>query len=211
MKLEEDIQELHKGKIDYIHFDVMDGLFVPRYGLFPEIITQIRASSNIPFDLHMMVEKSEEYIDAFVKAGANQPEDVYTIHAESTRHLDRVIRKIKSYGIKAGVALNPSTPLHVLDYVLPEIDMVMIMAINPGVVGHKLIPHILDKILHTQEKLSAYPNIVIAVDGGVSFNSASRMAKAGATMLVCGTQTIYRQESSISIKIKELRDLLYKY
>jgi ribulose-phosphate 3-epimerase len=156
----------------------------------------------------MMVEDAEKYLDTFVQAGLNKKDDIYVVHAESTNHLDRVLRNIKERGIKAGVALNPGTSLHVLDYVLPNIDLVMLMAINPGIVGHKLIPHMLDKISHLKEKLVEYPDIIIEIDGGVNFESAPKMIQAGATMLVCGTQTIYNQESPLNKKINELRKIL---
>lgn len=208
LNLKKDVVALKKGKIDYIHFDVMDGVFVPRYGLFPEIITQIRKISKIPLDMHMMVESAEDYIETFVKAGADQPDDIFVVHAETTKHLDRVMRKIHSFGIKAGVALNPGTPLTVLEYVLPSVDLVMLMAINPGIVGHKLIPHIIHKISDTKEMLKKYPDIVLEIDGGVNFESAPEMLKAGATMLVCGTQTIYRPEAPLDKKIREVRKLL---
>jgi len=205
LNLKSDLKLLEKGKIDYIHFDVMDGLFVPRYGLFPEIISQIRSYTNIPLDIHMMVEDAEQYIETFVKAGVNKKNDIFVVHAETTKHLDRVLKKIHEHGIKSGVALNPGTPLTVLDYVLPRLDLVMLMAINPGIVGHKLIPHIIDKVSDLKEKLLKYPDILIEVDGGVNFESAPKMLKAGATMLVCGTQTIYQPDAPLNIKIKELR------
>jgi len=209
LHFEEDIRLLEKGKIDYLHFDVMDGLFVPRYGLFPEILTQIRAINKTPIDVHMMVESPEDYIETFVNAGLNQPDDIFVIHVESTKHVDRVVRRIRDKGIKAGVALNPGTNISILDYILPSIDLIMLMAINPGIVGHKLIPHIIDKISHVKEKLEDYPNIIIEVDGGVNFDSAPKMISAGASMLVCGTQTIYKpKEAPLDQKIKELRTVL---
>lgn len=205
MNLQKDIKLIEKGKIDYIHFDVMDGVFVPRYGLFPEMITQLRTLSKVPIDLHLMVSKPEEFLSTFYKAELNQPDDIIVVHIESTHHLDRVIRNIKKLGIKAGVALNPATPLSVLDYVLDDIDVVMLMAINPGIVGHKLIPSSLQKIADLKEKLSNYQHIEIEIDGGVSFESAPKMINAGATMLVCGTQTIFQHKEPIDQRITMLR------
>lgn len=207
LNLEKDVIELERGHIDYIHFDVMDGLFVPRFGLFPEIMTQVRGISELPMDIHMMVEDAEKYIDTFVQYGANE-KDIFTVHAESTRHLDRVIRRIKSSGMKAGVALNPATPIEVLRYVFHEVDMVMLMAINPGIVGHKLIPEMLDKIADLNN-LIGDRNIIIGVDGGVNFESAPKMLKKGATLLVCGSQTVFRpKEGTISQNAKKLRQVL---
>ncbi len=208
MHLDKEIETLEKGNIDYIHFDVMDGVFVPRYGLFPEIITQIRKTCQIPMDIHMMVEDAESYLETFVKAGVNKKDDIFVVHAESTKHLDRVLRRIQEKGIKAGVALNPATSLHVLDYVLPQLDLVMLMAINPGIVGHKLIPSMIEKIAHLKEKLAEYPHILIEVDGGVNFESAPRMLAAGASMLVCGTQTIFQPPTPLLDRVRDLRKVL---
>lgn len=208
MHLDEEIKTLEKSKIDYIHFDVMDGIFVPRYGLFPEIITQIRKNCQIPMDVHMMVEDSENYIESFFKAGLNKKDDIFVVHAESTKHLDRVLRRIKEKGIKAGVALNPATPLDILNYALPQLDLVMLMAINPGIVGHKLIPSMIGKLAHLKEKLSEYPHILIEVDGGVNFESAPKMLVAGASMLVCGTQTIFQPPAPLQDRVRDLRKVL---
>lgn len=205
MDLQKDIKLAEKAEIDSIHFDVMDGVFVPRYGLFPEIITQMRKFSNIPIDLHLMVSKPEEFILTFVDAGMSQSNDIIVVHAESTQHLDRVIRSIRKHGVKAGVVLNPATPLSVIDYVLGDIDLVMLMAINPGIIGHKLIPSTLQKIADLKEKLSDHPHIVIEIDGGVSFESAPKMINAGATMLVSGTQTIFQHKEPLDQRIKMLR------
>lgn len=210
MRLEEDVRLLMKGGIDFIHFDVMDGLFVPRYGLFPEMFAQMRKFCPLPVDFHMMVEDVEPYIKTFVDAGADQ-NDIFVVHAESTRHLHRAVKKIRDHGLKAGVALNPATPIEVLHYVLEEIELIMLMAINPGIVGHKLIPHMLQKIADTKKLIEGRDNIIIEIDGGVNFESAPQMIARGANMLVCGSQTIFRpQEASIDQKIRDLRQLLDK-
>lgn len=204
INLSEEIKSLERGKIDYIHFDVMDGSFVPRFGLHPEMLTAIKKITNIPVDVHLMVDYPEEYISDFAKAGA----DIIAVHAESTKHLHRVIKKIRDSGIKAGVALNPATPLNVLDYVLDDIDLVVLMAINPGIVGHKLIPCAMNKIIDLRKKLAKHPKIMIQIDGGVTQESAAEMVKKGATMLVCGSSTIFRPPEKIETKIKELRKII---
>lgn len=199
--LEEQIQLLEQAHIDYIHFDVMDGRFVPRFGLYPEMLEKIKSLSSVPVDVHLMIDSPEQYIDIFAKAGA----DYIVVHAESTRHLHYVIKKIKDLGVKAGVALNPATTLDVLDFVMDDIDLVMLMAINPGIVGHKLIPQMIDKIDLLKKKLHDRPDMIIEIDGGVNPESASQMIKKGANMLVCGTQTIFKSNENVSEKIVELR------
>lgn len=208
LHLQKDIKSLEKGKIDYLHFDVMDGMFVPRFGLFPELVREARKVSTVPMDIHMMVENPEEYIDTFISYGANK-EDILTIHVESTRHLHRSINKIKSSGLKVGVALNPATPLTTLNYIIEDIDMVMLMAINPGIVGHKLIPSMLQKISDVKTMIGDR-NIYIGVDGGVTPGSVSIMLHNGANFLVCGTQTIFKPNTNIAKNIFSLRKLLDK-
>jgi ribulose-phosphate 3-epimerase len=200
LNLKNDITELKKGKIDYIHFDVMDGIFVPRYGLHPEILQEMRTLTKIPVDVHMMVINVEPYIGIFAQAQAN----IFTFHAESHLHADRTIKLIKKSGMKAGIALNPATPLSVLDYILDDIDLILLMAINPGIVGHKLIPGMMEKIKHLKQKIKNHPNIIIEIDGGVTPESAPLMIENGANMLVCGSSTIFKPPTAINIKIKEL-------
>lgn len=208
LHLQKDVTLLEKGKIDFMHFDVMDGMFVPRFGLFPEILREVRKISKVPMDIHMMVEDPEEYIDTFISCGANK-DDIFTIHVESIRHLHRVVKKIKSSGLRVGVALNPATPLVTLNYILDDIDMVMLMAINPGIVGHKLIPSTLQKISDVKAIIGE-KNIYIGVDGGVTPESAPKMLKNGANYVVCGTQSIFKPNTSITKNITDLRNLLDK-
>jgi len=199
-----DLRLLEKGGIDHLHFDVMDGHFVPRLGLLPEMLTAIKKHTNMPVDIHLMIENPEHYIPLF----AQSPDDIIVVHAESTKHLDRMIRLIKDSGSRAGVALNPATPLNVLDYVIEDIDLVMLMAINPGIVGHKLIPQAIRKISDLSKYASKKNDLIIEIDGGVNFESAIEMIKAGANMLVCGTSTIYNKEKPINEKIVELRETI---
>lgn len=207
LHLDKAIRQLDKGAIDFIHFDVMDGLFVPRFGLHPEILQQIKTLVKIPVDVHMMVMDVEPYIDIFAKAGA----EIFTFHAESHMHIDRTIKLIKKAGMKAGIGLNPATPISVLDYILDEIDLILLMAINPGIVGHKLIPNTMEKIKNVKEKIQNYPDILIEIDGGVTFESAPEMIKNGANMLVCGSSTIFKPPVPIDNKIKELRETIKNY
>jgi ribulose-phosphate 3-epimerase len=205
LNLESEINQLVSGKTDLIHFDVMDGSFVPRYGLYPEILTYLKTKTSIPVDVHMMVDDPESYIETFKHAGA----DFYNVHVEACKHLHRIVKKIRDCGMKPGVALNPATPISSMEWVIKDIDMVVLMAINPGIVGHKLIPSMLDKIKLVREYANQAGNVdlIIEIDGGVTFDSAKFMIEAGADALVCGTGTIFRpQEDSIHNKLNSLRN-----
>jgi ribulose-phosphate 3-epimerase len=207
LNLKDEIIQLHNAETDLIHFDVMDGLFVPRYGLYPEILTYLKKITNIPVDVHMMVSNSEDYIDDFSKAGA----DYYNVHVESTIHLHRVVKKIRDIGMKPGVAMNPATPISQLDWVIKDIDMVVLMAINPGIVGHKLIPDIINKIKQLREfaNQNGNENLIIQIDGGVTPASIPLMVNAGADALVCGTGTIFRpKEDTLFNKVNEIKNLI---
>jgi ribulose-phosphate 3-epimerase len=205
LNLKADVKELIKGQVDFIHFDVMDGEFVPRYGLYPEILSALKKQTDIPVDVHMMVNNPEDYINDFSLAGANY----YNFHIESTNHAHRIVKKIEMSGMLPGIALNPATSLSTLDYLIKDIKMVVLMAINPGIVGHKLIPEMINKI----KKLRKFANdngntdLIIEIDGGVTFESGKTMIEAGADTLVCGTGTIFRpHEDTISNKIAAFRE-----
>lgn len=207
VNLKDDLKSLEKGKVDYLHFDIMDGLFVPRFGQYPEMLRSIKENSKIPVDVHLMVQNPEPYIPILAEFGA----DVIVPHVESTPHIHRVIKIIKDHGVRAGVALNPGTSLSSLDYLLDEIDWVELMAINPGIVGHKLIPNMLNKIYDLKKIVGSRPGFEIQIDGGVTPQSASKMILAGASVLVCGSSTIYRpKEGSLDVKINEMRKTIDK-
>ena len=187
LNLEKVITEIAASDIDYIHFDVMDGVFVPRFGLYPEILTRLRTITDIPVDVHMMVDNPELYIETYAKAGAS----IFYVHVENNNNLHRTLKLIKNSGMKPGVILNMATPINVLDYILQDIDYIMLMAINPGIVGHTIIEAIYDKIKDVKKQIEG-TEIKIVIDGGVNPESSSRMVKAGADILVCGTSTIFR-------------------
>jgi ribulose-phosphate 3-epimerase len=204
LNIESDIKEIIKGNADWIHFDVMDGSFVPRYGLFVEILHHLRKLTDIPVDVHMMVNNPEDYIESFALAKA----DYYCFHIEATSHAHRVIKKIQNSGMKAGIALNPATPISSLDWIINDISMVCLMAINPGIVGHRLIPEMYNKIKALREYAleKGNPNLIIEIDGGVTFDTGKVMVENGADALVCGTGSIFRpQEDTISNKISLFR------
>jgi ribulose-phosphate 3-epimerase len=186
----EEIRALEKIGVDYIHFDVMDGHFVPNFTLGPDLMRSVRLITDIPMDIHLMVEKPENYIGLFEpRAG-----DIVCIHQESTVHLQKVLTSIKETGVKAGVALNPSTPLCMIQHVLRDVDIVLVMTVNPGFAGQELIPETLEKI--KELKMIIIENgldIEIEVDGNVSFENARKMKKMGADIFVAGTSSLFNR------------------
>lgn len=203
LNLKEQIALLEQGGIDLIHFDVMDGNFVPRYGLHPEMLKAVKSISQLPVDVHLMVNDPEPYIDDFAKAGAKY----FAPHIEPVHHIHRIIKKTRDAGMRTGVALNPGTPINVLDSIIDDLDLIILMAINPGIVGHKLIPSMIKKI-HNLKQYIDHRDVLIQVDGGVTPETAPIMLDAGADMLVCGSSTIFRPDASVDNKIKELRRTL---
>ena len=189
-KLGEEILAVEKGGADYIHIDVMDGHFVPNITIGPLIVDAIRPITKLPLDVHLMIENPDQYIEAFAKAGA----DYITVHVEASRHLHRTIQNIKSYGVKAGVVLNPATPVESIQHIIADIDMVLLMSVNPGFGGQKFIPEVLPKIRKVKEMAEQKGlDIEIEIDGGVNSETAKLCMEAGANVLVAGS-AIYNQE-----------------
>ena len=180
--LQSEIEKLDKSGADWIHVDVMDGNYVPNLTLGPAIVKSLRQYTKLPFDVHLMVANPDQMIPWFVAAGA----DIITVHAEVCPHLDKTLQTIRSYGIKAGIALNPATSEDVLKYVLDKVDMVLVMSVNPGFGGQKFIEAAINKIVEIKEMIGDR-NIEIEVDGGVNPLTASRCISAGADVLVAGT------------------------
>jgi ribulose-phosphate 3-epimerase len=183
-KLGVEVEEAEKAGADIIHIDVMDGSFVPNLTVGPVVVKAIRPLTKLPLDVHLMIEEPDRYLEAFVKAGA----DIITVHFEASRHLHRILNWIRESGVKAGVSLNPATPLYNLDFIVSEIDVVLIMSVNPGFGGQSFIPSTLKKISKLRELLNEENSTAsIEVDGGVKVDNARQIVEAGADILVMGS------------------------
>ena len=192
--LKSDIEILDKSGVKYLHLDVMDGMFVPNISFGPMIIKQLRPLTNMVFDVHLMIEDPDRYVQSFKDAGA----DILTVHYEACKHLHRTISYIKSLGMKAGVSLNPATNIDVLDYVLEDLDLVLVMSVNPGFGGQSFIPSALDKIKNLKEKIKERNlNVIVEVDGGVKTTNVKDVVEAGADLIVSGSDVFADKENRI--------------
>jgi ribulose-phosphate 3-epimerase len=180
--LADDIARVEAGGPDLLHVDVMDGRFVPNLTIGPIVVEAIRKRTRLPLDVHLMIVEPERYVGAFVSAGA----DLVTVHAEACAHLQRVLAQIREAGAKAGVALNPSTPPDAIDYVLDDLDLVLVMSVNPGFGGQQFIPSAHAKIRRVRETIADRP-IELSVDGGVKLDHVASLARDGVTVLVAGS------------------------
>lgn len=198
-KLGQQVEMVELAGADMLHIDVMDGHFVPNITMGPGIIESLRPYSNLPFDVHLMVEEPDRLIKSFVKAGA----DILTVHVEASKHIHRSIGLIKDFGIKAGVALNPATNEECLKYLLDDIDMILVMSVNPGFGGQKFIPQTLDKIRRVKEMIGDRP-IDIQVDGGINLHNIYDITKAGANVIVAGVAIFHA--SDVTDMIKSFRE-----
>ena len=191
-RLGEQVAEATKAGADYIHVDVMDGHFVPNITIGAPVVAAIRRWTNLPLDVHLMIEAPEHQIGQFADAGA----DIITVHIEACPHIHRVVQAIKELGIKVGVALNPGTPIDTLREVLPSLDLVLVMTVNPGFGGQAFIEAMLDKIAHLRAELDKRGLVTeLEVDGGINAEVAPRVVRAGAKILVVGTAVFNSQQT----------------
>jgi ribulose-phosphate 3-epimerase len=201
-RLGEQIDEVARAGADYIHVDVMDGHFVPNITIGAPVVASIRHVTSLPLDVHLMIEHPERYISDFVNAGA----DIITVHVEASPHLQGTIQAIKELGVKAGVSLNPPTPIGAVEEFLPHVDLVLIMSVNPGFGGQSFIPETLPRIASMRKILDDRGlSAELEVDGGITADNAPDIVKAGADVLVAGN-SIFRAGDGISGAIQRLRE-----
>lgn len=200
-RLLEDVKKVEKAGCEYLHIDVMDGHFVPNITLGPGIVKSLRKDVNMVFDAHLMIENPDNYIKEFVDAGC----DIIVVHQEACTHLHRTIQNIKSHGIKAGVALNPATPIETIKYVLQDVDMVLLMSVNPGFGGQSYIPVVTEKIKELKALIDKMNlDIDIEVDGGVKPSNIAEVVNAGANVIVAGSAIF--NAGNIDEAVKSLRE-----
>ncbi len=205
-RLGEQVRAAEEAGADYIHVDVMDGHFVPNLTLGPDIVAAVRRSTSLPLDVHLMIESPERLAPRFVEAGAS----LVTVHQEACPHLNYVLSMLRGLGVRAGVAINPATPVAVLEEVLEQADLVLVMTVNPGFGGQKLIPSSMEKVRRAASLIASRgAPAELEVDGGIGPNHAAMLARAGARVLVAGS-AVFNQRGSVAANLAALRDAVVR-
>ncbi len=203
-RLGEHVSEAEAAGVEYIHVDVMDGHFVPNITIGPMIVKALRRITKLPLDVHLMIEKPESFLEEFAKAGA----DILTVHQETCTHLHSTIQQIHDLGVKAGVSINPSTPVSTLEEVLPDLDLVLVMSVNPGFGGQSYIKSCTQKIKKLRKMLDdCGSSAELEVDGGVNVNTVNEVVNAGADVFVAGS-AVFNDKNSVAENVKLLREKL---
>lgn len=201
--LERELKTLESGGADLIHLDIMDGNFVPNISFGPKIVESIKSKTSLPLEVHLMVERPENHIKSFIDAGG----DIIIVHYETSKHLDRLIQTINEADVKSGIALNPATPLNVIEYLINKIDFLLLMTVNPGFGGQKFIPEMFGKIEKARKIIdNQKKSISLEVDGGINFNNISKVIEAGAEIIVVGQ--IISKSANPEETIKKIKNLL---
>lgn len=196
--MEQGVRLMERAKADYLHCDIMDGVFVPNISFGFQMIQRIKELTDIPLDVHLMIVEPERYIERFAQAGS----DIITIHVEATNHVQRVLKQIAGCGKKPGVVLNPATPLETIKYVLDDVDMVLLMSVNPGYGGQSFIPAVMQKIKDLKKMIDATgKKIDIEVDGGVDTKNCAQLRDAGTTVFVAGNAVFSAEDPSEAVRI----------
>ena len=192
-----EIKAVEDAKADYIHIDVMDGHFVPNITIGPFIVEAVRRATRLPLDVHLMIEKPEDYVGAFAKAGS----DIITVHVEATRHLHKVVQSIKEQGVRAGVSINPSTPVSSLEPIIDDLDLVLVMSVNPGFSGQGFIENALKKVRAVRKMLDERGSKAeLEVDGGIKVSNIAEVSKAGADVFVAGSAVFGSDDYEATIR-----------
>lgn len=196
-RLGDEVARVEGAGVDFLHVDVMDGHFVPNITFGPPVVAALGRISRLPLDVHLMISDPDRYLDAFVGAGAA----IVTVHAEAVTHLDRTVRRIRELGAKAGVAINPATPVHVLDEIVTELDVVLVMSVNPGFTGQKFLPSSTRKIAAARELIAGRGgHALVEVDGGIDATTVSGVARAGVSMIVAGAAIFHAADPAAAVR-----------
>jgi len=201
--LERELRKIENGGADLLHLDIMDGNFVPNISFGPRIVESIKRITSLPLEVHLMVEKPENHIKSFINAGG----DIIIVHYETSKHLDRLIQIINEAGVKSGIALNPATPLSVIEYLINKINILLLMTVNPGFGGQKFIPEMINKIEKARKIIDNQKKAIsLAVDGGINLDNIYKVIKAGAEIIVVGQ--IISKSANPEMTIKKIKNII---